>query len=218
MRQALYAAVFTAVVSLPVCAQDSTWNIKRHIYEGAKWNCEWLGSCAQYYKMRNWRQRHDSVRREYDRYQQYDWRPRSADSQQRGPTCSPFGQITALSSKTHKVKAEALKDAWVQWMASVAYDGGGNVYMDPENSVRRGAHCAIVEVGQGFRGGFSRMGGKLLNSVAPHGDDDSDGRSVKCRIWATPCRTAPEYAETPKDAVDTRREERQEQRERRRRR
>lgn len=214
MKQTLYAAVFTVVLTLPVCAQD--WNIKRHIYEGAKWNCEWLGACQQFYKMRNWRHRHDSVRREYDRYQTYDWRPRSSGAVQRGAMCSPFGDITALSARTHKIEDEAIKDAWIQWMAAVAYDGGGQVYMDPENSTRRRAHCAQVEIGQGFRGGLSRAGGKLLNSVAPGGDKTSDGRSVKCRIWATPCRTGPEVAESPQQAIETRREEREERRDQRR--
>lgn len=180
----LVALIAAVLVSIPAPAQDD-W-IRPALRESARFNCEWWGNCQQWYRYQRWRQRAAHLRRH-----SRDW-ARDGESWRAGRQC--YDRVIEVLSGPHKIEEAALTDAWKRWMSEVQFERG-SVFMEPENSINRRWLCSIVDPGEGWASTVSRIGGRIANITRGKAPNASDGRSVRCKIWARPCREAPERPE-----------------------
>lgn len=172
-------SIAALIVATPLCAQTyRTWceyggACYRYRYD--RWTHDWYRVHRLYYHPR-------AVYRDEER-ERFSYRDEHDDRD-----CRRGDVIDALSDQ-HKTEHEARRDAIGKWSAKIQWSHGGGEYMNFDLAADVSWRCGPSDPGDTWLGGVSKYTAKVTSELpGASRDRDPEGRSIRCQVWAVPCK------------------------------
>lgn len=106
-------------------------------------------------------------------------------TEHQGPGALCLEKDVTVVSDLHKGEPRSRADAIKKWQAMVQWSGGGGEFMNFANARDPDWRCDIADAHDSYLGKVSQAVGRATAAVT--GNDD-DGQSIRCQVWAKPCR------------------------------
>jgi hypothetical protein len=115
----------------------------------------------------------------------YQQRIQDEERQQRPDLNLCLPRTVNVMSDQHKGEDRSRNDAIRKWEAKVQWSGGGGEFMNFENAEDKEWRCGPSDPHDSITGRLSQAVGKATATIT---GNDTEGRNVRCELWAKPCR------------------------------